>query len=74
MAELDLVLRIAKRYFSGRGDQYDIDMFASWIEAKKMIILEDKETCPKCNLEPGKQMGGIPCNYCGMIGLMPWGG
>lgn len=74
ITELDAVLKAAGRYFSDSREKDDLKMFSSWIKARKALILKDEETCPKCGLEPQRQMGGIPCDYCGMIGLMPWGG
>lgn len=71
---LDDALRAAKTYFSDVRERQDLEMFASWIEAKKDLILAELDTCPKCELNPRKQAGGIPCEHCGMIGTLPWGG
>lgn len=74
--DFDEILDRVKEYCACRGQrsQQDVEMFASWLKAKKNIILNGEKTCPKCGLEPHKQVGGIPCDYCGMIGLQPWGG
>lgn len=72
--ELNAILEVANQYFSQVNERSDLLMFVSWVEARKSLIIKDEKTCPLCNLEPHKQMGGISCKYCGMMGLMPWGG
>jgi hypothetical protein len=73
---LTSILPIARNYMACRGPRSDEDfeMFKSWVEAQIALAAENLDECPKCKSNPNKQMGGIPCERCGAIGLQPWGG
>lgn len=51
-----------------------LSWYMSWIFALNKISDEGLDTCPKCNLDSYKTLGGCPCEHCGLVGQRPWGG
>lgn len=76
----DAILELIQSYHLSPGcrssatDSVHYWNIRSYLDAQALLQEQGLTTCPKCNLNPHKVMGGCPCEYCGMIGQMPWGG
>lgn len=58
--------------YSGLHDS--LELLKEFIEAKKLLISNELESCPECESKPMRVFGGTKCKTCGIPGTCPWGG